>query len=215
MALANYTDLKNAVANWMARSDLSGEAADFIKLAEAHLNRELPAVETDATLTGTASSRRIDISAQSMERPIALFLVDPSTGDELPLTQKTDGTFPYSATATRPSLWAIDGTNIDFDCLLDQAYSFRFRFRQKFALSDSATTNWLLTNHPDVYLAGVLIWGGVFTQNSQFSATFSAILETGIPSVKSAIAQSKRGVATVDPALSAIGWRPIYDGQFQ
>lgn len=104
---------------------------------------------------------------------------------------------------------------IDFDCLLDQAYSFRFRFRQKFALSDSATTNWLLTNHPDVYLAGVLIWGGVFTQNSQFSATFSAILETGIPSVKSAIAQSKRGVATVDPALSAIGWRPIYDGQFQ
>lgn len=215
MALTNYSDLQTQVANWMARSDLTGEAVDFITLGEAHLNREIPAVEMDATLTGIVDSRRIDIAAQSMERPIALFLVDPSTGDEVLLTQKTDGTFPYAAMSGCPSLWAIDGTNIDFDCPLDQAYSFRFRFRQKFSLSDSATTNWLLTNHPDVYLAAVLMWGGVFTRDSPFASNFSAILERVIPSIKSAIAQSKRGVLTVDPALSAIGRRPVYDGQFQ
>lgn len=215
MAISTYADLKNAVTNWMARSDLAGEAADFIVLAEAHLNRELPAVETDAPLTGVVDDRRIDIAATSMERPIALFLVIPETGDEIELTQKADGTFPYVGTSSRPSLWAIDGTNIDFDCPLDQAYSFRFRYRQKFALSDSAPTNWLLTNHPDVYLAATLVWGGVFIRGSQLAATFTAILETGIPSVKSAIAQSKRAIATVDPALSSIGRRSFYRGLLQ
>ncbi|AWC25367.1 hypothetical protein CO731_04862 [Aminobacter sp. MSH1] len=214
MPFTNYAELQSEVATWMARASMSGRAADFITLAEAHLNREIPAVEVDATLTGVLDNRRIDIAAQSMERAIALFLVDPSSGDELELTQKTDGTFPYLASSSRPSLWAIDGTNIDFDCPLDQAYSFRFRFRQKFSLSDSATTNWLLTNHPDVYLAAVLMWGGVFTRNSPFASTFSAILERVLPSIKSSIAQSKRAVATVDPALASIGRRAFYDGSF-
>lgn len=214
MPFTNYAELQSEVATWMARASMAGRATDFITLAEAHLNREIPAVETDATLTGVVDSRRIDIAAQSMERPIALFLVDPSTGDEILLTQKTDGTFPYTDMSSQPSLWAIDGTNIDFNCPLDQAYTFRFRFRQRFALSDSATTNWLLTNHPDVYLAAVLMWGGVFTRNSPFAGTFSSVLERVIPSIKSSIAQSKRAVSTVDPALAVIGHRPVYDGSF-
>ena len=36
MALANYSDLKTSIANWLNRSDLTTEIAeDFIVLAEA------------------------------------------------------------------------------------------------------------------------------------------------------------------------------------
>lgn len=212
--MADYNELKADVTNWMAREELSGDVAKFITLAEAHLNRELPAVETDATVTGVVGSRRIDITSQSMVSPIALFLVDPNNLGEIELTPKADGTFPYSDVSYRPSVWAIDGDAIDFDCPLDQPYSFRFRFRQKFALSDSAPTNWLLTNHYDAYLAAVLMWGGVFTQDSQYASTFVSILDRVIPSVKSAIASKKRAVASVDPALSSIGRRPYYNGSF-
>lgn len=200
MAIANYTDLKTAVANWMARSDVSGEAGDFIMLAEARLNRELPAVETDVTLTGTIDSRRIDISAQNCVEPIALFLAETGS-DEVEIQQQSDGAFPYLTASGRPSIWSVDGANIDFDRPLDAAYPFRFRLRQKFALSDGSPTNWLLTNHPDLYLAATLIWGGVFIQNFAYAAPFSAALEDGIPSVRNIIAQSKRGTLRVDPAL--------------
>lgn len=200
MAIANYTDLKTAVANWMARSDVSGEAGDFIMLAEARLNRELPAVETDVTLTGTIDSRRIDISAQNCVEPIALFLAETGA-DEVEIQRQADGTFPYLATSGRPTIWSVDGTSIDFDRPLDAAYPFRFRLRQKFALSDSAPTNWLLTNHPDLYLASALIWGGVFIKDFGYAAPFSAALEDGIPSVRNIIAQSKRGMLRVDNAL--------------
>ena len=59
MAITTYTELKSAIADYMARSDLTGNVEDFIALAEARLNRLLKMVETDATLTGTAASRRI------------------------------------------------------------------------------------------------------------------------------------------------------------
>ena len=212
MALANYDDLKAAVAAWMTRSDMAGQAADFITLGEAALNRELPAVETDTPLTGVVDSRRIDISAVPIIKPIALFLTDPNLFNELQLTPKADGTFTYQSTSGQPRYWAIDGTNIDFDCPLDQAYTFRFRNSQRFALSDTSPTNWLLTNHPDVYLAAVLVWGGVFTRNPSYLALYAPILDTALPSVRNVIAQQKRAELTVDPALQSIGRRAYYGG---
>jgi hypothetical protein len=205
MAIANYNDLKTKVASWGRRSGNStfvSEVPDIITLAEARLNRELPAVETDTTLTGTANSRRIDISAVSMVEPIALYLAETGI-DERPVQFKADGTFPYEVTAGRPSFAAIDGTYIDFDCPLDSTYPFRLRSRNRFALSDSATTNWLLTNHPDVYLAACLMWGAGYREDWPNGGAFKAILDEGIPSVRNIIAQSKRGVLTVDEGLIA------------
>jgi hypothetical protein len=202
MAITTYSELQTAVTNWMARSDLGGEAADFIALAEARLNRELKPVVSDIDLTGTIDSNRIDISAHSVVSPMALFLAE-SGSDEVPLLRKMDGTFPYLDASGRPSIWSIDGTNtyIDFDRPLDAEYPFRFRARTRFALSDSAPTNWLLTNHPDVYLAATLVWSGLFTRTDSVVSSFVAILDDGIDGVRNQLAQQNRAVLTVDPAL--------------
>lgn len=206
MAITNYTELKAALPNWMTRGDLASQSAECISLAEASLNRELNPVEVDTTLTGIVSSRSIDITALNCVDPIGLFLASAGV-KEIEVTRKQDGTFPYRSTNGYPRYWAIDGTNIDFDCPLDQAYPFRFRFRQRFALSDAAPTNWLLTNHPDVYLASVIVWGSVFIQDAPSIQTWVSILNSALPSVRSIIAQSNRAIATVDPALMR---RPLY-----
>ena len=41
MAITNYTDLQTSIANFLARSDLTAQIPDFIKLAEVRLSREL------------------------------------------------------------------------------------------------------------------------------------------------------------------------------
>jgi hypothetical protein len=206
MALANYSDLKTFLQDMMARSDLSGNVADFITLAEARLNREIPAVETDVTLTGTIDNRRIDVSAHSVVSPLALFLND--NGQEREITRHADGTFPYTDTSGFPSRWAMDSQSyVDFDCPLQSAYTFRFRIRQRYALSDSATTNWLLTNHPDIYVAAALIWGGGYTKDFEYAGIFASSLRDGVESVKNVIAEQNRGVLTVDPALQCFGYR--------
>lgn len=210
MAITTYSELQTAIQSWMARSDLSGSVADFIALAEARLNRELNfTAETDATLTGTANSRTISISSLSIVSPIALFLQDEDD-DEVLLTNKPDGTFPYEDDTGEPSIWAIDGTNIDFNCLLDQAYTFRFRYQGRFALSVSSPTNWLLTNHPDIYLAASIVWGGAFTEDDAKIGLYKSILDEGIPSVRKAFQRNKRATLTVDPALTSRG--RVYTG---
>lgn len=214
MALDSYSSLKTAIQDWMARSDLSGNVADWITLAEARLNRTLNPVEVDQSLTGTVDSRRLDVSSYSIVSPIALFVTDPSTSDEREITPRSDGTFEYISTSGQPRFWAMDASQdyVDLDRPCDVAYAFRFRYRQRFALSNSVTTNWLLDNYPDLYLAASIMWGGAFTQNMQSAATFKAVLDEGIPEVRNVIARNKRGVLTVDPALVARPRPGTYQG---
>lgn len=215
MALANFTDLKTAVTDWMARSDVAGKAEDFITLGEAALNRELDVVDTDTELTGTVDSREIDVSSLSVVEPRALFLIDPDTGDEAQLTPLTDGTFPYVSESQEPSFWSFEknAEKIKFDTPLNKAYKFRFEYRERFALSDANPTNWLLTNHPDLYLAATLVWGGVFTRNAEAGARWATVLAEALPSVRNIIAQKKRGRLKVDDTLRSISRRwYYYDG---
>ena len=214
MSLDTYANLKSSILDWMARSDLSGNTAEWVTLAEARLNRELPAIETDATLTGVAASRVIDVSSISIVEPIALYMDDPSISDEIEITKQTR--FAETTTSGTPVYWEYDANaaEIRFDKPLGGAYSFRFRYRQRFALSDSVTTNWLLTNHPDVYLAACVVWGSAFTEKLPAAAAFKSLLDESIPSIRNTITQGKRGRATVDPMLQTIGRRYYYQGEF-
>lgn len=212
MALDTFANLKTSILDWMARSDLTGNVAEWITLAEARLNRELQPVEVDQSLTGVVDSREIDVSAYSIVEAMSLFLVD-TAGDEDELTEKAD--FERRATSGVPRFWDYrphaSAGKIIFDCPLDTAYTFRLRYRQRFALSDSATTNWLLTNHPDVYLAASIVWGGGFTGDFTKAAGYKSVLDEALPEIRNIIAQSKRGVLTTDPALTNLR-SSYYDG---
>ena len=41
MSIGNYAELQTAIANFMARSDLTSQIPDFITMAEARMSREL------------------------------------------------------------------------------------------------------------------------------------------------------------------------------
>lgn len=207
MALANFDDLKASITTWMTRSDMAGFAEDFITLAEARLNRELGVVEVSSSLLGVVGSRLIDITSLSMVEPISLFVTDTVTGDERELVQKQVGTVAFTYTDGLPRFWGINGDNIEFECELDEAYPFRFRHSQRFALSDTAPTNWLLTYHPDIYLSACLIWGNILKRSSNDALPYLQVLETGLPEVGHVLSQSKRGELTVNNALASIGRR--------
>ena len=211
MALDTYANLKTSILDWMTRSDLSGNVAEWVTLAEARLNRELSAVETDSTLTGVADSRTIDVSSYSIDRPLWMMLIDSDTSDEIELTRQDK--IVRRTTADDPRYWEYNKNSeeINFDVPLNEAYTFRLRYDQKFALSDdSATTNWLLTNHPDVYLAACIAWGSVFTEKMDAAAGFRALLETELVSVKQQIGETKRSPLVVDPMLQQINQRDYY-----
>lgn len=199
MAISNYSELKTAITEWMDRSDLTGNAADFITLAEARLNRRLKGLEVDTTLNGADASQSIDISSLSLAEPIALFCT--THGDEYEILLKAPGTIAYNDTAGSPEFYVIDGDTIEFNRPQSGAQTYRFVYQERYALSDSVTTNWLLTKHPDVYLAASIIWGNVYIKDMQAALIFKQTLDEFIKETRNYIAQKKRGNRSVDNAL--------------
>lgn len=198
--ITSYATLQSEALDWMERAGQSGNAPTWVQLAEAKLNREIPAIETDATLTGVVGSNAIDISSLSMAQPVSLFLAETGR-DERKIDPAMEGTYAVSATSGRPSLWSIDGSSINFDRPLDGDYPFRFRYRQKLNLAVS-DPNWLLTNHPDVYLAATLMWGAGYNESWSSGQLWKSVLDETIPQIRSQIAQGRRAVLRVDNALA-------------
>lgn len=154
MSISTYAELKTAVANWLKRSDLTDQIPDFISIAEKRIRKaiQLRDMETEASLTSVAGQSYITLPT-GYQAPI--YLVDVESDEKLPQTTPTVVLNP-SQTGV-PTLWCIDKDTIRFDVICESPRSYVFRYEAKFELSDSATTNYLLTEYPSIYLYGALV----------------------------------------------------------
>jgi len=201
MALATYSDLKAAVADYILRPDLTSVIPTFIALAESRLNRllQLRITEVVTTLTGTIGSRELTLPTDYIE---AISLDLTTTGDFCRLVAKEAAEISYGSSNGTPWAWAVQGSKIVLDRPCDQAHTFQFRYRQSFALSDSATTNWLMTNHPDVYLMASVVEAYLYMKDPDSASTWLAKLNTAVEEVMTKEGRSKsRAELSMDGAL--------------
>lgn len=180
MSLASYSDLKATIADWLHRTDLTAQIPDFISLAEAKINRNLalPSGEVDASLVMVPGSRYVALTSD-FNTPIALWIetylprrkLIPMIPSELPVN---------TALSAQPQYWSVDGSNLAFDCLADQAYSLTLRYAKNYQLSDIVTTNYILQNYPDIYLYGALIQSVSYTKDLSNLQTYNAMFEAAM-----------------------------------
>lgn len=206
MAISTYSELQTAVTNWLHRSDLTAIIPDFITLAESRINRtlQLPTKEIEVSLTASIGSRTIALPSGYVS-PIALWLTYWQPRNQMVYVPPDQ--IPVTGSLATPVYWTIDGGNIAFDSLADKAYTFTFRYLSVLALSASTSTNWLLTNHPDVYLYGALIEASPYTRDDNRISLWKTAFDVAIQEVQ---AKEIRGEAlatlSVDPALLAGGF---------
>jgi len=159
MALSNYSELQSSVANWLNRSDLTTEiTGDFIVLTEKDFNSKLrirKMVESDSLFS---------INAETVALPSGFLQVRDlfilSGGTKYALTYMTPPQMDQikgSSTSGMPVAYTIIGDNFRFAPTPDTTYTGTLNYFKSFdALSDSNTTNYILTNHPAIYLYGSL-----------------------------------------------------------
>jgi len=191
MAITTYSELKAAAANWLVRADLTSRIPEFIALAESRLNRVLRKrqAEVDYSLTGVVGSRLITLPATYSE---ALNLWIERTSGREQVQFFTDPALLETWTDEgEPRRWTIDGANIAFDRPCDQAYGFTLRMLAKYALSDAAPTNTLLTDYPDAYLFATLCEAGPFLRDAELSAAYEARLTRAIGEINAKDARSR------------------------
>ena len=185
MALNTYTSLKASIANWLNRSDLTAEIQDdFIKLTEADLNSKLRVrsmiAQTDITINAETAALPTDFLQirnfyiLSGQTKTPLVYTTPSSMDT------TSGT----STTGKPTTFTILGDTLRFSPKPDATYTAKMNYFKKFpALSSSVATNYILENHPAIYLYGSLFHaanflGGINPQQIQtWQQMFATALE--------------------------------------
>ena len=186
MALNTYSALKTSIANWLNRSDLTSEISeDFIVLTEKDFNSKLrirKMITTDSSFTVNAETVALptgflqirDMYIVEGGTKYALHYITPAQMDQI----------KGSSTSGQPSTFTIIGDNFRFAPTPASSYTATINYYKAFdALSDSNTTNYILTNHPAIYLYGSLyhaanFLGGVEPARlQQWQGMYSTALE--------------------------------------
>ena len=177
MAITNYSELQTAVGSWLNRSDLSSNIPDFITLAEASFNRVLRTRNQITRATSSVSEQYVALPTDLIELFNIQLNTDPIKRLEQVSLDKADDLRSSNSSAGTPSYFAITGNNIELIPTPSDTKTLEIIYYAKItALSDSNTTNWLLTNYPDIYLYGSLVQAEPFLMNDERIGTWGSLL---------------------------------------
>lgn len=190
MAITTYAELQVAAANWLVRADLTPRIPEFIALAEARLNRVMRTrlAEVEVSLAASVGVRTVPLPVGFTE-PLRLWIERASGRAELRFVEA--GLIEVSLLRGEPRVWTVDGGNLGFDRPCDQAYGLTLRMLKKFALSDAAPTNALLSDLPDLYLFAALSEAAPFLRDADLAAAYETKLGRAIAEANSKEARSR------------------------
>lgn len=192
MTIANYGDLQTAVANYLARNDLSSNIPDFITLAETRIfygsddpTYPSPALRIRAMEQTTNSSiYQTAAGAALVALPAGFLQARTVSIDGLPfsdldfVTQKQLGALWASGVQGRPRVYTFQGDSLRLGPTPDAAYGVTMTYYQRFDPLAATPTNWLLSNAPGVYLYATLLEAEPFLMHDERLPVWSAMLSS-------------------------------------
>jgi len=211
MALSTFTELKDAIADWLDRSDLTARIPDFITLAEARLNRDLRIrpMEVRSSMETTSGQQYFNLPGGYIQMRNIQLNTNPTAPLEYITPEMLDRLYGSSTTG-KPRAYSLIGDEIQLAPIPDSDYTVEMAFYEKFtALGDgtsgTVTTNWLTTNAPDVLLYGALLEAEPFIKNDERIGLWLNAYNGAIKKIQDADARDRH-------SGSAMRIRNIYSG---
>jgi len=180
MVITSYATLQTSIGDWLNRADLSTVIPDFIALAEAQFNRNIRHRKMVERATATLDSEYSAVPADWLETIRYQINTNPITVMEfVSLDQAAMQKAKYSANG-KPMFYTQIGQQFQVIPAPDSgtSYTGELAYYAKIpALSGSNTTNWLLTDAPDLYLYGSLLQSAPYLQDDQRLNTWATIYD--------------------------------------
>jgi len=179
MAISTYSELKTAVANWLDRSDLDDRIPEFIVLAEARHRRDfkIRRMETRVTANTIADTEFYTLPDNYVAMRNIQLNTDTKTALEYLTPEQMDRVRGGSSTG-KPKAYSIMGNTFQLRPIPDAIYEIEMLYYKYFTgLSDSNTTNDMLTYHPDLYLYGALVEAEPYLNNDKRIQTWAGFYD--------------------------------------
>lgn len=199
MAITTYSELKTAVANSLARTDLTAQIPDFISLAESRLSRELETRDQEkrAQATLTSGDEYTSLPTDLREVRQVKLNTDPVTVLEYMSPVALDNTYGGAGTG-RPQAFSIVGSELKLRPIPDSSYTAEIIYIGSLAaLSDTNATNVMLTRHPDAYLTGSLVEAYLYLMDDQRAQLYDQKFTRIISEIRTDEQRSHFGTGTL------------------
>jgi hypothetical protein len=180
MAITTYAELKSAVADFLNRDDLTSVIPTFISMAESTLNREVRHWRMEQRSTAEIDDQFLTLPSDWIET------VRISVQDTVPYTLNLvsrdamqDYRFRGDDVASKPLYYAHIAGEIEMYPTPDATYDIEMLYLKKIeALSDSNTSNWLLSEAPDLYLYAALIETAIYLKDDERLNSYAAMYKS-------------------------------------
>ena len=182
MSIASYSELQTAVANYLARTDLTSQITDFIRFAELRLRRELRIRQMLKSVTSTTTSGDSTVELPSDFLEIRDFVVVATPLQ--PLTYSSPSVFSRNARTTdsgKPLDYTILANEFQLAPIPDSAYTVKllYYFAPEF-LSVTNTSNAFMANAPDALLYAALLEAEPYLMNDARINTWGTMYDRAI-----------------------------------
>jgi len=207
MALSNYTELQDSIADFLNRSDLTSVIPDFITMCEADLNRTLRVRDMSVRSRAPINSQYVKLPADFLGMRNIDLLTDPVT----PLTYKNLQNLDIHRAGDstgKPLYYSVMQDSIEFAPVPDGDYTIEIVYYQKIpALSATASNgvNWLLTDHPDAYLYGSLMHSAPYLQADERIGLWAGKYNQILEQIKKSDEQAKFSGSTPSISFTPFG----------
>lgn len=185
MAISTYAELQDAILAWINKQDIEQSLDSIIAMTEADLNCKVRHWKMEKRATVSLDDQYSRVPSDWIET-IRFYLTGNGTS-ELILASRSDllnrrelandtGGTPRYYTMSDGAFEVFPTSNGNFTAEL-------LYYGKTDALSNSVTTNWLLTDHPDVYLYGSLVHASAFMGEDNRIQVWNTMYQTALDQV--------------------------------
>ena len=193
MAITTYAGLQTTVANYLARTDLTSQIPDFIRLAETRLRRDLRIRQMlkSATTQTTGGDATVALPSDFLEVRDLIVVANPVR----PISYMSPSVFSRNARVTEsgyPIDYTILATEFKFAPIPDTTYTLEILYyaAPEF-LSGTNTSNVYLAVCPDLLLYGSLVEAEPYLMNDQRIQLWAGMYQKGVDAITTSDEQAQ------------------------
>ena len=173
----SYDGLVSAESNWLDRDDLAPQIPDFIVLMEARLNRLLRSLNQETKAVWSIAAETFDLPDDF--RQMRVFHVEGVPNRPLEMASPVNVAGNYPPGISR-AYW-IEGRTLTLAPAPNTPTNFAATYYVRIPpLNGAGQTNWLLEEHPDIYLWGTLHQAATYIRDADAMTETKSYLDDAI-----------------------------------
>jgi hypothetical protein len=185
MSFTSYSELKTTIAGYLARTDLTTQIPDFIRLAELRLRRDLRIRQMlkSVTTATVASDSTVELPSDFLEVRDFVVVGNPVR----PLNYYSPSAFNRNTRTWeigKPLDYTVLANDFQLAPIPDTVYTLKmFYFAAPVFLSDSNSSNAFLANTPDALLYGALLEAAPYLMDDARINTWGTMFDRAMASI--------------------------------